>query len=75
MNDLIKIGEFAKLNHISIQTLRYYEKIGLIEPIKIDELTNYRYYNLMQSAILDMILFLKDLDFSLIEIDKVHIIV
>ncbi|MEG0286290.1 MAG: MerR family transcriptional regulator [Vagococcus sp.] len=71
MNDLIKIGEFAKLNHISIQTLRYYEKIGLIEPIKIDELTNYRYYNLMQSAILDMILFLKDLDFSLIEIKDI----
>ena len=68
MDQLIKIGDFAKLNHISVQTLRYYEKIGLIYPVKIDEISHYRYYDLMQSAILDMILFLKGLDFSLEEI-------
>ncbi|MBO0436203.1 MerR family transcriptional regulator [Vagococcus fluvialis] len=65
MNQLIKIGEFAQLNNLSVQTLRYYEKIGLIYPVKVDNLTNYRYYDLMQSSVLDMIQFLKSLDFSL----------
>lgn len=71
MNQLIKIGEFAQLNNLSIQTLRYYEKIGLIYPVKVDNLTNYRYYDLMQSSVLDMIQFLKSLDFSLEDIKEI----
>ena len=71
MKQLIKIGEFARLNNLSIQTLRYYEKIGLIYPVKVDDLTNYRYYDLMQSSVLDMIQFLKSLDFSLDDIKEI----
>lgn len=71
MDQLIKIGEFAQLNNLSIQTLRYYEKIGLIYPVKVDNLTNYRYYDLMQSSVLDMIQFLKSLDFSLEDIKEI----
>ena len=29
----MKIGQLAKLSNLSIHTLRYYEKIGLIEPV------------------------------------------
>lgn len=71
MSQLIRIGEFAALNNLSVQTLRYYEKIGLINPIEVDEMTNYRYYDLMQSSVLDMIQFLKSLDFSLEEIKEI----
>ncbi|MGY3751015.1 MerR family transcriptional regulator [Vagococcus acidifermentans] len=68
MNDLLKIGKFAKLNNISVQTLRYYESIGLLHPVTIDSETGYRYYNILQSSIIDMIQFLKNFNFSLEEI-------
>lgn len=64
----MKIGDFAELNSISVQTLRYYEKVGLISPSYIDSETNYRYYHLNQSASVDIIQFLKSFDFSLTEI-------
>ena len=64
----LRIGEMARLNGVSIQTLRYYDEINLLNPHHIDEQTGYRYYVLSQSARLDMIQFLKSLDFSLEEI-------
>ena len=64
----LKIGEMAKLNSVSVQTLRYYDHIDLLRPSYTDEVTNYRYYELSQSSHLDMILFLQSLDFTLEEI-------
>ncbi|MGX6977952.1 MerR family transcriptional regulator [Vagococcus elongatus] len=71
MNTLIKIGDFAQLNNIPIQTLRYYESIELLLPAKVDKLTNYRYYDVMQSTIVDSIQFLKSFNFSLEEIKNI----
>lgn len=70
MKDLIRIGEFAKLNNLSIQTLRYYESIGLLRPYYINSETNYRYYHLLQSPIVDSIQFLKSCDLSLNDIKQ-----
>lgn len=64
----MKIGDFAKYNQISIQALRYYEKIDLIHPIAIDPFTNYRFYHIKQSAVIDNIQFFQQLNFSLAEI-------
>ncbi|HEY4537248.1 MAG TPA: helix-turn-helix domain-containing protein [Erysipelothrix sp.] len=69
--DLLKIGEMAKLNNVSVQTLRYYDNIDLLKPNYIDDETQYRYYTLSQSAELDLILFLSALDFSLNEIKTI----
>lgn len=66
----MKIGDFADLNSISVQTLRYYEKVGLILPVYIDPATKYRYYHLNQSASVDIIQFLKGVEFSLTEIKE-----
>jgi DNA-binding transcriptional MerR regulator len=63
--DLLPIGKMAALNHTSVQTLRYYDKLGLLKPIYVDEETNYRYYDIKQSAILDMIQYMKSLGMSL----------
>lgn len=41
-----KIGEIAKLLGISAETIRNYEKKGLIEPYKED--SNYRYFDIIQ---------------------------
>lgn len=68
MENLIRIGEFAKLNNMSIQTLRYYESIDLLHPYYINPETNYRYYHLLQSPIIDSIQFLKSCNLSLDDI-------
>lgn len=65
--DQFLIGELAHLFNISTDTLRYYDKIGLIRPdIKGDN--GYRYYSMRSFLKLSRILFLKDLDIPLEEI-------
>ena len=58
-NGLMKIGEMARLNHVSTQTLRLYARIKLLEPQHLDRKTGYRYYTLEQCARLDLIHVLK----------------
>lgn len=61
----MKIGEFANCTDLSIDTIRYYEKIKLISP----EIKNkHREYNENDIEIIDTILKLKQADFSLQEI-------
>ena len=55
-NELLSIGEIAKLKSIGIKALRYYEKIGLLLPAYVDENTGYRYYDLNQTAEIDIII-------------------
>ena len=55
MENYLTIGQMAKLNRISEQTLRLYEKKGLLPPAAKDESTGYRFYDIRQSAVLDMI--------------------
>ncbi len=44
MTDYLSIGEAAKAVHTTSETLRHYDRIGLVKPSKKDEWTNYRYY-------------------------------
>ena len=61
----LTVGEMAKLNNMSAQALRYYDKINLLKPSQIDEKTGYRYYHINQSAKLDLINHMKQLGMSL----------
>lgn len=65
------IGQMAKLNHISEQTLRLYDREGLLSPLYRDEKNGYRYYDIRQSAQLDTIQYMKALGMPLKEI-KTH---
>ena len=65
---MLKIGEFARVNQVSVATLRYYEKAGLLKPFMLDPETGYRYYSLDQLPRLNRILALKELGFSLEQI-------
>ena len=67
---MLKIGDFSKLAQVSVKTLRYYGKLGLLEPTWIDRFTGYRYYTLDQLPRLNRILALKDLGFSLEQIKQ-----
>lgn len=66
----ISIGKMAELNQVSEQTLRLYDKIGLLKPQIINEKTGYRYYTIGQSAALDMIQYYKHMGFSLKQIQE-----
>lgn len=68
MNELFSIGELAKYQKISKQTLIYYDKIGLFCPEYVNPETGYRYYSAKQLDLLDTIRIMKGLGFSLDEI-------
>ena len=68
---LISIGKMAEMNHVSIPTLRLYDRLGLLRPRYVDEDTGYRYYDMHQNARLDMIAYMKELGMSLTEIGGV----
>ena len=67
---LYKIGEVSTICSISIKTLRYYEQLGLIKPIKVDIYSGYRYYDESNIEIIYKIQLLKELGFSLQEIKE-----
>ena len=60
--DLFKIGDVAKLFNISVSTLRYYEKLGLVIPEEVDKDTGYRYYSTDQFEALNTLRYLRLLD-------------
>lgn len=55
MHGLLRIGQVSKLYGISLDTLRHYDRKGLLEPI-VDTQSGYRYYSLEHLDILEMIL-------------------
>ena len=67
-DDLFSIGEVAKYQNISKQTLIFYDKIGLFRPAWVDPDNGYRYYSAKQLDELDAILIMKTIGFSLAEI-------
>lgn len=67
----LSIGEISKLSNVSIQTLRYYDQIGLFIPAFTDEMTNYRYYEPDQLFYLDIIKYLRHLDLPLKKIKQI----
>ena len=68
----LKIGNFARIGQVTVQTLRHYDELGLLKPSEVDVLSGYRYYVLDQLPRLHRILALKDLGFSLDQI--VHLL-
>ena len=47
-DDYLTIGQMAELNHVSSQTLRLYDKKGLLSPAYQGESNGYRYYHVDQ---------------------------
>lgn len=70
MNPGFTISEFAKLRNININSLRYYEKIGILTPTYTDPQTGYRYYTPDQLPVLDVILLCISLDIPLKQLSE-----
>ena len=65
---MITIQGFAKLCGCNAQTLRFYDRIGLLTPAKVDSWTGYRYYEEEQTIRFVKIKNLQRADFSIEEI-------
>jgi DNA-binding transcriptional MerR regulator/effector-binding domain-containing protein len=59
--NLLTVGQLARICNISSKTLRYYDQIGLFTPTAVGEENQYRYYHVGQIELLRRILFLRDL--------------
>lgn len=68
---MLSIGEFSKLSSVTTKTLRYYDEIGLLKPIGINEENGYRQYDVEQLKTMIVINKLKAYHFTLCEIAAV----
>lgn len=66
--DTFKIGELSKLFDIGVDSIRYYEKVGILHPVRNDE-NNYRMYTIDDVRRLALIRELLGLSFST---DQIH---
>src|SRR5262249_28255843 len=62
---MFSIGDFAGLGRVSVRMLRHYDAIGLLRPAHVDPHSGYRYYTAAQLRLLNRGIALKDLGFSL----------
>lgn len=68
--NLFTVGELSDITGVSKQAIRYYDKIGLLRPGKVDAQNSYRYYEPMHILLLNTITRLSQLGCSLKEIKK-----
>jgi DNA-binding transcriptional MerR regulator len=68
---MFRIGEFSRITRVTVDTLRYYDALGLLKPANVDPFTGYRYYSAKQLLSLNRILALKEIGFSLEEIARI----
>lgn len=64
------ISQVAELTGVSIRTLQYYDEIGLLKPSELTQ-SGYRLYNDEALQKLQQILFFKELDFKLKDIQEI----
>ncbi len=65
------IGDAAEQAHMTRETLRHYDRIGLVRPSKVDAYTKYRYYSAEDIVRLNTVHALQQMDLPLQEIKRV----
>jgi DNA-binding transcriptional MerR regulator len=68
---MFTIGDFARHGRVSVRRLRHYDAIGLLRPAAVDQATGYRFYEAQQLTRLNRIVALKDLGFTLEQVQSV----
>lgn len=71
MKDDFSISEAAKMANMTSETLRHYDRIGLVNPSRRDKHTGYRYYSRQDIIRLNTIQALRYMDLSLAEIQRI----
>ena len=71
MEKYFTIGEAAKEAHVTAETLRHYDRIGLVAPSRREENTGYRYYTQEDIVRLHTVRALQQMDLPLKKIREV----
>jgi DNA-binding transcriptional MerR regulator len=71
MTSSLTIGDFSRATFLSVKTLRYYHRVGLLEPADINPATGYRLYTSDQIPVAQVIRRFRDLDMPLEDIGSV----
>lgn len=69
--DLLTIGAFASRARLSAKALRLYDRLGLLRPAYVDEVSGYRYYRAGQTERARLVALLRQLDMPLARIAEV----
>lgn len=68
---MLTIGEFSRLSHLSVRTLRRYHDAALLEPAAVDPASGYRYYSVDQIPTAQVIQRLRELDVPLSDVQRI----
>ncbi len=68
MRSGLTIGEFSRVTHLSVKTLRHYHDVGLLDPESINPSNGYRYYSEDQVATAHVIRRLRDLEMPVADV-------
>lgn len=68
---MLAIGEFSRLTHLSVRTLRRYHDADLLVPETVDKATGYRYYGADQIPTAQVIHRLRELDVPLADVRRI----
>lgn len=71
MSSGMTIGDFSRATRLSAKTLRFYHRVGLLEPRRVDPANGYRVYDTEQIADAQVIRRFRALDMPLDEIREV----
>jgi DNA-binding transcriptional MerR regulator len=71
MPTTVTIGDFSRMTHLSVKTLRHYHQVGLLEPVEINRDTGYRYYDVAQLPTAQVIRRFRDLGMPVEEVKSV----
>ncbi|MEU1690871.1 helix-turn-helix domain-containing protein, partial [Streptomyces hirsutus] len=69
--ELLGIGAFAARARLSAKALRLYDRLGLLAPARVDEVTGYRFYRTSQVERARTVALLRQLDMPLARIAEV----
>ncbi|THA24394.1 MerR family transcriptional regulator [Streptomyces sp. RKND-216] len=68
---MFSIGDFARHGRVSVRMLRHYDAVGLLRPAHVDPSSGYRSYEAVQLARLNRVIALKELGFTLDQVQKI----
>ncbi|MFE0459056.1 MerR family transcriptional regulator [Kitasatospora sp. NPDC058965] len=71
MHTGLTVGEFSRVSHLSVKTLRHYHDVELLTPADVDPGTGYRYYSLGQVPTAQVIVRLRNLEMPVADVKAV----
>lgn len=71
MAELLTVGEFSRLTHLTVKALHHYHESGVLRPVQVDTTTGYRYYSPHQLADAQLVRRLRQVRMPLAEVRAV----